>query len=96
MEALNKNIVPFRKELDLTFVNIANQHAEEVAKEKAAMEYSASVKRRKLIYTISMKALAIVLIVVCICGCKSVPEDATGFMFGIVIGIVILVAKDLE
>ena len=38
-------VVPFKKEIDLTFVNIANRKAELREREKAAKEYSAGCKR---------------------------------------------------
>lgn len=42
-------IIPFKKEIDLTFVNIANKKADIRAREKAAREYSASCKRNSII-----------------------------------------------
>lgn len=42
-------IIPFKKEIDLTFVNIANKKADIRAREKAAREYSAGCKRNSII-----------------------------------------------
>lgn len=52
MEAIKiekTTIVPFRKEkqLDLTFVTMANEHAELLAREQRAREYSALCKAKK-------------------------------------------------
>lgn len=50
METEQKGIIiPFKREIDMTFVNIANKKAELTARENAARKYSAGCKRNSII-----------------------------------------------
>lgn len=42
-------IIPFKREIDMTLANIANEKAENTARENAARNYSAGCKRNSVI-----------------------------------------------
>ena len=48
METEQKGIIiPFKKEIDMTFANIANEKAKLIARENAALAYSERCKRKE-------------------------------------------------